>query len=179
MTIVPVAMTSGSGFTISGVDSNICTDNSAGGTWCYSDISYSITGLKYMINDVDKYTSAITSGSLYVSLRYSNGSPNTGNSFTITYDNALKIIIITLNQTSQAGDGNLWAGLNSTQTDPPNDQGTAIFYIDNATYTSIMESGVTKQALSGTATSGDKLQLSLGVSAVTTLLPPPPAYVRL
>tara|TARA_R100001086_G_scaffold3159_1_gene2170 strand:+ start:122 stop:589 length:468 start_codon:yes stop_codon:yes gene_type:complete len=155
-------MTNGDGFVISGADSNICTDNAVGSTWCYSDDAFDITTLKYLINDVLKYTSSVT-GSVYVSLTTSAGSPNTGNAWAVTYDSDNKILIITWNTSPEAGDGNCFLGINSDQSIPsPIDGATGCFYVDNVTYTAVRESASNVQALSGTAEADDELQFSLG-----------------
>jgi len=162
MAIVPVALTNGTNWTISGAGSNIATKDSSGTAWCFSDDSYTVnSAVLYKINGTLKYTSAIESGTVYASLSYSSGSDAAGNVITVTYDNTANILIFTLGQNSIAGDGNAYVGFNDDK-NAPTDQATGTFYLDNQNYQAIRESGTDEQSLSGNPAEDDELTCNLG-----------------
>jgi len=181
MTVNPVAMTSGSGFTISGAGSNVCTKNTTGAAWCYSNDSFTTTSaIVYKVPSNPDYTSSLT-GDFYASLRLSGGASSSGNSYTVTHDDSTNTLNIEINQDESSDYANKYLGFNSTQTDP-SASASGTVYIDNANYSAVRQSGSNVQSLSGTASSGDILEfvnLKTGsASSGGVLLPPPYSEVR-
>ena len=172
-----VAMTNGSNFTISGAGSNICTKNSTSAAYAYSTNAYTISSpVLYKINGSLKYTSAISSGTVYVTLNSTAGASSSGNAYTVTFTDG--VLTIEIMQDESSDYANKYLGFNTSQTDPGSNS-TGQIYIDNATYTAVRESGNEKAGLSGSAMEGDLLQFEIGTASATTVtIPPPVAMVR-